>query len=312
MPNTSIPPLLAEQLDISEERARSLLDTMVEELRERAETDGVQLSGLGTFQEEDGRLTFQPSPTLRRRVNRPYEGLSTEPLSPSAAPEVTDSDPESADSDTPPFLTRKSSAEEEEAAPDESDEPAASVSQGEEATPSDEQDRPPTRPDANDRSVDSFAFISLVLAGLFLVGLGWFVVSQTSLLGPTEDATPPTTAETPSDPTAGSAPADSAPESQSETSPAATKDSTADPEPTPAVRDWTIVVASSSSRSAAQEVAGTYGSRFDSVTVVPGTVDNTTWYRVTIGRYTSETDAERILAERSDALPSDAWTHQLE
>ncbi|MEF8816435.1 MAG: SPOR domain-containing protein [Salinibacter sp.] len=303
MSNTSIPPLLAERLDISEERARSLLDTMVEELRERAETDGVQLSGLGTFREEDGRLTFQPSPTLRRRVNRPYEGLSAESLSPSAAPEEADSDAESADSETPPFLTRKSSAEEEDAAPDESGDPEP---------PSDDQDRPPTRPDADERSVDSFALISLILAGLFLLGAGWFVVNQTSLWGPTENATPSTTAETPPDPTAGSAPADSVPGSQPESSPSATKDSATDSEPTPAVRDWTIVVASSSSRSAAQEAADTYGSRFDSVTVVPGTVDNTTWYRVTIGRYTSETDAERVLDDRADALPSDAWTHQLE
>ncbi len=83
---TSIIPLLAERLDIPEDQVRPLLSTMVEELRQRAASDGVQLSGLGTFREEGDALTFDPSPALQRRVNRPYEGLSAESLSPEAEP----------------------------------------------------------------------------------------------------------------------------------------------------------------------------------------------------------------------------------
>jgi hypothetical protein len=314
MPNSMIP-LLAERLDISEGRARSLLKTMVEELRRRATSDGVQLSGLGTFREEDGRLTFRPSPALRRRVNRPYEGLSAESLSPPTAP--ADDSPASDDAETPPFLTRKSSDEAEDAreagAPDAS---SPSQADGEEAPG---QDRSPTRPDAEERTPDSFTVISLVLAVLFLAGVGWFMLNRTALWGPSQDTTPPTATETPSDQAPGTPSGDAGRDSQTGASAPAEETSSGDPEDTldvsedtPDVQDWTVVVASSLSRSAARETADAYASQFDSVAVVPGTVDNTTWHRVTIGRYTSEAAAERVLADRADALPPDAWTHQLE
>ncbi|WP_103021215.1 SPOR domain-containing protein [Salinibacter altiplanensis] len=279
----SIIPLLAERLDISEEQVQPLLSTMVEELRQRAESDGVQLSGLGTFREEDGTLAFRPAPTLRRRVNRPYEGLSAESLSPATEREASPAQ------GTPEKATNS--------------EPSSAPAADPEAPST--QDRSPARPDANDRSVDSFVLISLILAGLFLLGAGWFVINQTNLWGPTQDAAPPTATETPPDQaespsTTGSAsdpPPDAPPSADTEASD---------------TRDWTIVVASSSSRGSAQEAADTYGSQFDSVAVVSGTVDDATWYRVTIGRYPSESAAERVLDERTEALPPDAWTHQLE
>lgn len=277
----SIIPLLAERLDIPEDQARPLLNTMVEELRQRAKSDGVQLSGLGTFREDGGALTFHPSPALQRRVNRPYEGLSAESLSP-----APDAEPEA-----PP-------------AQDPSEETESGASEADQESPP-AQDRPPAQPDADTRSPDSFTIISVVLSVLLLAGTGWFVVNQTSLLGPTQTSPPPTATETPSDQTGAPSTADSAPDPQSEDPPAREDE-------TPDVRDWTIVVASSSSRGGAQQTANQYASQFDSVAVVSGTVDNTTWYRVTIGRYASESTAERVLSERGDALPPDAWTHRLE
>lgn len=316
--STSIIPLLAERLDISEDQARSLLDTMVEELRQRAESDGVQLSGLGTFQKEGGTLTFQPSPTLRQRVNRPYEGLTAESLSPSPAGETKDSParsapgptdpPDSTEPEPPPFLTPKSAPEEDpnEEAMDSESSPTPAA-EGEESST---QDRRTAHTDG--RSPDSFTIISLVLTVIFLLGVGWFVLDRTNLWNPDQDS-PPTTAT--EDPPA-QAGETTAPDSDTGAQSDAPSDSGAEPptdqeEPSTA-RDWTIVVASRSSRSVAQEVADAYASRFDSVTVVPGTVDNTTWYRVTIGRYASEANAERVLDDRADALPSDAWTHNLE
>lgn len=95
----SITPLLAERLDISEKRAQSLLQSMLTELRNRADTDGVQLAELGTFRKDDGTLTFVPSSSLRRRVNHQFEGLSAEDLS---AP---------SEAEAPPTLREMSSAD---------------------------------------------------------------------------------------------------------------------------------------------------------------------------------------------------------
>ncbi len=276
---TSIIPLLAERLDIPEDQVRPLLSNMVQELRQRAASDSVQLSGLGTFREDGGALTFDPSPALQRRVNRPYEGLSAESLSPAPG--------------TEPDASPAQGPSEEKA-------PASDADQDEVSG----QDRPPTQPDAA-RSPDSFTVISVVLTVFFLAGAGWFVIDQTNLLGPTQNPPSPTAAETPSDGDGPSSTADSAPDSQPD-GPAPPENEASD------ARDWTIVVASSSSRDGAQEAADQYTSQFDSVAVVSGTVDNTTWYRVTIGRYASESTAERVLSERADALPSDAWTHRLE
>lgn len=81
---SSIDVLVADRLDISNEQARTLLRTMVKELRDRAREEGVRLPELGTFQEEHRALRFSPSPSLRRLVNRQYEGLQTEDLSTAA------------------------------------------------------------------------------------------------------------------------------------------------------------------------------------------------------------------------------------
>ncbi|MFB6279407.1 MAG: SPOR domain-containing protein [Salinibacter sp.] len=103
-----ITPLLAERLDISPNRTQALLQSMLQELKDRAASEGVHLSDLGTFQEDDGTLAFIPSPSLRRRVNHQFEGLSPEDLAgpPSARPE----------DDAPPSL-RESSEEDDDTSP---------------------------------------------------------------------------------------------------------------------------------------------------------------------------------------------------
>lgn len=82
---------LADELDISEEDAQRLLQSVVREIRDRAGSGAVRLPGLGTFQTDDERLYFEPAEDLARTVNEEYEGLEAESVpAPSA-----DSDQES-------------------------------------------------------------------------------------------------------------------------------------------------------------------------------------------------------------------------
>lgn len=296
----SITPLLAERLDISEEQARSLLEALLRELRRRAESDSVQLPELGTFREEDGRLTFVPSPSLRRRVNHHYEGLSTENLT-APSPET----PSSGGLESPP------EAEPPRGGP--ADEPIPTLDSIDEEDPSEQDVSPSGEPEPASRgaSVDSFSIISLVLAFIFLLGVGVFVLDRTNVWSPFSSPEPPVAAEQ------GPGASDTTTSQQADRSsgsPSGTQvdqDTAAQDTAAQAVGNWAIVVASRSSRAAAEETAKTYRSRFDSVEVVSGTVNGRTWYRVAIGGYASETAAERALDENASKLPSGAWTHRL-
>ncbi len=70
---------------------------------------------------------------------------------------------------------------------------------------------------------------------------------------------------------------------------------------------WSIVVASQDTRTLAQEVAAKYEDRFDTVEIVSSTVNDTTRYRVTVGRYVSSRAAEKALNARESGLPNNAW-----
>jgi len=299
----SIIPLLADRLDISEEKAESLLRTMLQELRRRAETDGVRLPELGTFRVEAGTLTFEPSPSLRRRVNEEYEGLSEETLSLTSteAPVMGATEPS-----------------EEKASDDQSQEEPPPASAPSDATEASEDDVPPSpapEPIAEDRGTDSFTLISLVLALLFVLGAGWFVLDRTNVFSPTPSDTPAVASQEP--------PANQSDETTPDTSTTAQADTGDTGTTGPANgatdsdtaastdRNWTIVVASRASRAEAEAAAENYMIRFDSVEVIPGTVNDRTWYRVAVGRYATETDAERALNDQSASLPSDAWIHNL-
>src|SRR6056297_3886858 len=74
--------LLAEDLNISEERAQKLLRAMMREVQKRAQRGGgIRIPNLGAFVVEDGEMQFTPSDSLASAVNHRYEGLSEEDLS---------------------------------------------------------------------------------------------------------------------------------------------------------------------------------------------------------------------------------------
>lgn len=143
-----ITPLLAERLDISPDQTQALLQSMLQELKNRAASEGVHLSDLGTFQEEDGTLAFIPSPSLRRRVNHQFEGLSPEDLAgpPAARPE----------DDAPPSLREPSGADDDPSSaepPSPNDDSSSTTRPDEEYAPTldpmeeDEDDEPTETPD---------------------------------------------------------------------------------------------------------------------------------------------------------------------
>jgi hypothetical protein len=77
----SIPSLLADELGISESRARDLLGAMVDEIRVRVRHGhGVRIQDFGTFRLENGQVCFVPDRALARSVNHRFEGLEPETL----------------------------------------------------------------------------------------------------------------------------------------------------------------------------------------------------------------------------------------
>lgn len=299
----SLPPLLAERLDITEQRAQSLLQTMQHELRRRAKTDAVHLPELGTFRQEGGTLTFEPSPSLRRRVNHQYEGLAPETLS------VPD-EPEAASLVAPGASVEEASTEKTSEAPSPSPSPSSAQEESPEEDTDPREEAEPA-PAAEDRGVDSFTLIVVALIGIFLLGAGWFVLNETNVWAPGPSTSPPVASEQSAEPSPSQTPSDTT-QQQADTVSATTdeeqpEEETASPPP----KNWAIVVASRSSQAAAEEMADQYRSRFDSVEVIAGTVDNRTWYRVAIGWYESEKAAERALDDQASRLPTGAWTHRL-
>ena len=366
----SITPLLADRLDISEERAQSLLQSMLTELRHRAETDGVQLSELGTFREEDGALTFVPSSSLRRRVNHQFEGLSPEDLSapedqeaPPTLRDVSDADepqetasgstngapPEAAEEDDIPTIEpveedaspSASSAEESASSPssDSSEEPDEdSIPTLDPIDTEEESDAPADGPEeaeekvapagdeeeaaggSDDQSWDPLPIIGGVLGVIALIGVLWLLLGdlpfwssgqQQASYGD-EEPTATQSTESSTSPSEETSTQDTSGQQTSRFAgvPPGDQD-TAGTAPTEA-GPWTIVVASRSSRAAAEEMAAGFEDSFAAVEIVPGQVNDRTWYRVTLGRYRTEAAAARALKDHASTLPPDAWTHQLQ
>jgi hypothetical protein len=380
----SITPLLAERLDISTDRAETLLQSMLQELKSRAASEGVHLSELGTFEEEDGTLTFIPDPSLRRRVNHQFEGLSPEDL---AAP--SSARPEA---EAPPSLREPSSGEavteppsnktDDESIPtinpieeDEDTEPTASSDE-----PAPEPERPSVQPegtteheDSTERSIPTldpiddedegdepdmsppdeshepeeaekeppeeteeeestgpigtFPVVSSLLLFVILLGVGWFVLTETNLWSSSQPSYETSETETtqsadPEGPSQSAdpgltddAPDDDPPERYAGVRPGDQPGETSGPAADAGTGTWTVVVASLSSRTEAEAMATDYRDHFPTVEVTPTTVSNgnqdRTLYRVTVGRYDSEVAAERTRRENGSMMPSDAWIHEL-
>jgi len=146
--SASIHSLLADELDISEEKAEKLLSAMLREVRKRARQGqkGVRLPDLGKFVVEDGDLAFYPDDSLRRAVNHRFEGLDSEDLSSAPTSGKTDE----AESEGP--STIRLGYQEEGWSPigtDVSEEPAGSSSS---ADPSPTEDEPPQDEPSKDQS----------------------------------------------------------------------------------------------------------------------------------------------------------------
>ena len=86
--SASIHTLLADELDIPDQKAEKLLVAMLREVRKRAQRGGVRLPNLGKFKVEDGELTFSPADSLARAVNHRFEGLESEHLRNAPEPET--------------------------------------------------------------------------------------------------------------------------------------------------------------------------------------------------------------------------------
>jgi len=90
--SASLPSLLADELNTSDEQAKKLLIAMLREVKKRARREGVRLPEFGTFRESDGEITFEPSPSLARTVNHRFEGLQSEDLTSAPEEETEDED----------------------------------------------------------------------------------------------------------------------------------------------------------------------------------------------------------------------------
>lgn len=321
----SITPLLAERLDISPDRAETLLQSMLQELKSQAAAENVLLSELGTFEKEDGTLTFNPSPSLQRRVNHQFEGLSPEDLSgpPSARPEAeAPPSPEESSREDPETAPAIDPSEEDEDSGDEADRlPLADPhgpKEAEEAPPDEDEEKPasPTR---------TFPVISGLLLFTVLLGIGWFILTETNLWSSSQlpsATSEPETAQ-PADPEKSSQSADpemaddpsedgDQPDRDTDARPEDASDEDAGSDAVDAeAGTWTVVIASRSSRPEAEAVASEYNDQLDTVRVVRSTVNDKTWYRVMAGQYDSEAAAKRALDANASIMPSDAWLHDL-
>jgi hypothetical protein len=326
---SSLSSLLADKLGLSEDHARRLLERLAHTIRDHADASGVHVSGLGTFRDQDGTLTFEPADRLARRVNHRFEGLDAEPAAsaPDGAsarfltPLVTDTRPElppdapslhapEEPPSIPPAVWRPQSAAQETPAA-----PASSTS--EDSPPSSETDtaaqRRPSRPD-RDRSAGP-RIAAAVLAALFLLSAGWLVLGHQGLV-PTphsvlsEQTEPPPSSGPDETSRAARPPADTADTTT------ASQDTTAAADTTAEAPRWALVVASRNTRAAAEDQADTFRVRLSNlslpINIRTAETDNTTRHRVVVGDFSSKEAALEAMDEHQSVLPEGVWLLRLE
>lgn len=348
---SSLSSLLADKLDLSEEQAQELLERLSDAIRDHADATGVHVSGLGTFRQNDGTLTFEPAPSLARYVNQSFEGLPPEAASRLAPPDASEqtgaqASPSMADL-LSPLLTRPSL----DAAPDAFSltrpadsvpapvdvwtslddspphpEPEAASGANDASEGADDSSAAPTRPSRPRRGRRSGPRIAAaVLAALFLVGAGWLILGQQGVVPPPPSVlTSSTEAPTASNP---GGPSESSPAS---TDTAATDDTTTDettspsdtnraeetsPDDQASTTQWALVVASRGSRSDAEDHLETYRSRLSdedmSLDIRAAETDNGTRYRVAVGEFESRQAALEAMEEYQSQLPDGVWLLRL-
>jgi cell division protein FtsN len=326
--SASIDVLIAERLDVSEERARTLLRALSEELRAQAQEDDVRLPELGTFREDDGTLTFSSSPALRRLVNRRFEGLTAEDVSeaPMSAPVSEGSEEEEsfpARADDRPRQAPADNPESSDVPPDYpvvEEQPEADAGAEPTSGPAEDQEsRGRAGASSQARGPDSFQVITGILLLALLIGVGWFVLDRTgtmsSLMGSLPYSSSPDTSDTTlqasapdarTTPPSSQPPQSSSPRDTASGAPESVQDSVES-----SAGRWAIVVASTADRASAESVATRYEDQFAgsdrSVDIVESTVDNTTRYRVAVGGYPTKDSVLAALDELKSTLPDGAW-----
>jgi hypothetical protein len=84
----------------------------------------------------------------------------------------------------------------------------------------------------------------------------------------------------------------------------------------PSAGGWSIIVASRADSDGAASLAQTYRERFTDqdvpVDVIERTANNSTRYRVGIGQFNSQSDAQSFLQNHASELPDGAWTLSLQ
>ncbi len=206
------------------------------------------------------------------------------------------------------------------------------------------EDRPEPSPDRADEKSSSSApriFVSLLVL-LLLGGGAWYILGQRGLV-PTPRTTfaqlsttvqsltagaPSSSTESPPPDTDTTASTDASAEestSQSGDASAQSTDSSSSSNAQsaasadsidPSAGGWSIVVASRAESDAAESLAQTYRDRFVNrdvpVDVIEGTVNNSTRYRVGIGQFDSQSDAQSFLKNFDSKLPDGAWSLNLQ
>jgi hypothetical protein len=110
-----------------------------------------------------------------------------------------------------------------------------------------------------------------------------------------------------------------APESQQQQSPSSPSESLPAYQPPAGLNaqegGWTLVVASETSRQAAETTLRRYAEWFKrtdlSLGIVEGTVEGTTRYRVGVGQFDSQSEMQSALSRLQDRLPTGTWPLQL-
>lgn len=329
---SSLSSLLADKLGLSEDHAHRLLERLAHTIREHADATGVHVSGLGTFRDQDGTLTFEPADTLARQVNHRFEGLDAEPAASAPGdlsdrlltPLVTGTRP-----DAPPDAPSLQAPEDPLSIPpvvwsphstaQETPTGASASSLTDESGPSSESDtdspRRPTRPD-RDRSAGP-RIAAAILAALFLVGAGWLVLGQQGLVPPpqsvlSEQAETPSTAGPDETSRAAGPPADTADANPDTTTTATASDDTTAASDAPAHdQRWTLVVASRDTRTAAKEQADMFRVRLSDlslpINIRTAETNNTTRHRVAVGDFSSREAALDAMDEHQSLLPEGVW-----
>jgi hypothetical protein len=198
------------------------------------------------------------------------------------------------------------------------------------------EDAPPQQPSpSSEASSATFTRVLVTILVLLLLGGGaWYILGQRGLVPSPQrtmaqlsgqDAAPassdaPTASSDEGDEGAASTSgtsgqnAPSSSEGSSETSEAASAD-TPQQGLNPSAGGWTVVVASRGDRGTAADLAETYRQRFDDrnvpVDLIEGTVDGTTRYRVGVGQFGSQIEAETFLDANDASLPNGAWPLEL-